>query len=193
MATFSTYYVSNETDNSFELREKKGKKILIASVLIPIGITFLILPIIPKENCSIPVAGTNNTYLIYIFFMTIAFVFISLAIYPFIFKGYLKINKQKKIICLLRGIRRLFGKPMIIPFSEIDHLKIESHDGYRGGPDFDRIILKRKNKSKIQLDISFCDFYTNEISSKLSKYLDCQVFQEGIGARQHLPGMGPFK
>lgn len=195
MTIFSTYFISRETEHLLEFREKNAKKIAVASLFIPMGVIFITLLYDKNNNCPLPVeeANGNGDLFAIIFFFIIGLSFIFAALYPFIFRGYLTVNKKDKCIYFLRGLRRIIFHPHTIPFAEIDHLRIESHDGYRGGPDFDLIFLMRKHKSKILLDKSFSDFYTNELSSKICSYAECQVFHEGIGYRQHLPGMGPFK
>lgn len=171
----SKFYISKENEYILELREKKLRLYIGCIILISMGMLYFSIPIFVK-----PSNNHDSDYWSKIFIFIVGGIHVYLGFIPLIFPGKIFLNKKERLVKFMTGYRRFIFRPLIVPFSQVSHISIEEYYSGRGvaGLYWDKIILKRNNKSDIKIDHSRDDIYLNKISKKLSDFLDCKVFYQ---------------
>lgn len=171
----SKFYISYENDYILELREKKLKLYIGCIILISMGMLYFSMLFLGK-----PSGNPDSDYWATIFFCIVGGIHFYLGFIPMIFPGKIFLNKKERFVEFMAGYRRFLFRPLIVPFSQVNHISIEEYYSGRGvaGLYWDKIILKIKNQSDIKIDHSRDSIYLNEISKKLSDFLDCKVFYQ---------------
>jgi len=167
---FSKYTISKEDHNLLELKEKNTGKIFLFLFLLIIIFLLFFIASTPETTCDTEPSNENNLFIT----ISIAIYFV-VSLIDIVTKGYMRINKDKKKVHYFGGWRKLLFSPLVIPFSQIRCVKIETHtEGDR--PNFDVILLQRTNGNDIIIDRTHSEIYVNEISSKIARYIGCEVF-----------------
>ena len=168
----SKFYISYENEYILELREKKLRLYVGCIILILMGMIYFLSAIFGKTSND-----PHSDYCSRILLCIVGGIHCYFGLIPMIFPGKICLNKKEQFIEFMAGYRRFLFRPLIIPFSQVNYISIEEYYAGRGvkGLYWDKIILKRKNKSDLKIDNSRDDIYMNKLSKKLSDFLGCKV------------------
>ena len=173
---FSSYRISEETDDVLVLKEKISKKFTLCFLsLICAGAIYL--PI----STAKPNGNSEFNYWTDALLFSTPFVLVLVSTLFLITSASIRIDKRESKIYLVAGLRRLIGLTMVIPFSDVNYLRINSIQAPRGTAVADVIILKRYHAGEIQIDSSFDAKYVNELSWKMARHIGCEVYHESFG------------
>lgn len=167
------YHVSIESDELLVLNENSLQRFAGCALFIALGLLWTSITIL---NVHSP--ATKSHQIIHIYTL-IGPCLIGIGVIPLISRGTIVINSTQKTVTYKGGIRRYLFSPLIIPFSQVSHIKLkESFSGSHAIGNFTDILLMRKGKSGILLDYSQNTAYINEMSRKMANRIDCQVHSE---------------
>ncbi|MCI5119615.1 MAG: hypothetical protein D3908_00145 [Candidatus Electrothrix sp. AUS4] len=167
--------IAKEDDNLLELEGKNSGGILLFLFIFIIILIYLAAS--PAENTCDKELASGNDLFVNLFIIIAVFSCFIFSIIDIFIKGYIRINKKKKEVHYFVGWRKFFSSPLVIPFAQIRCLKIETHKGSKAPP-CNVILLQRINKKDITISSTYSDIYANEISSKIARYIGCNVYCE---------------
>ena len=116
-----------------------------------------------------------NDSIAFLFAISVGIMFLLLGVVPIFYKKAIIISKIREELRIIIGVRWIYSKEMIVPFTQINHIEIDESSLSSGDFHKDTIYLNIKERNKLKLGTSCSEEYSNKFTYKLSETIGCKV------------------